>query len=541
MKKLFLTGLAVLVSMGMVACSGGDGPTEPPGNGGDNGGDDGNNDQVAQVEIQPQQDTVDVGSSVDFDATATNDQGDIVQATFTWISQDSQIATVDNNGTATGQQAGQTLIVAEADNGVRDTADLVVQDTTQQTSDINLRALDLDLRTQGVLVGASPEADLVVSNTGSENAGSFAWTVRDSATNMIVASGRSTGLQAGRQDTLDAAGAGSFSSRSTRTLIMQVDTDQEITESDEGDNQARRRLEVYPPGYDIELQFQNNVEGMQTIRNQRARWERIITSDLQDINPNNLDQDACFPDGDTNLGGRNDIIDDLLFLVRQDSIDGSGNTLAQTRVCFVRINNADTHQPPLPLIASMVIDTADIQTMQNDQIYDDVILHEMGHAVGIGTLWDFQGNDGTGPYELVSEEADSNDPRFIGGSAVHQYHTELGGGDTHIAVATTGGSGTAGVHWRESEYDNELMTGFIAIGSNPLSVMSVGSVGDLFYAVDFSEADSYLLPVTSGAASQRRGISLKNDFVFDVPLHLVTPQGRVQDIIRPFHHQRPRR
>ena len=40
----------------------------------------------------------------------------------------------------------------------------------------------------------------------------------------------------------------------------------------------------------------------------------------------------------------------------------------------------------------------------------------------------------------------------------------------------TGGAGTRDGHWRESVLANELMTGWINAGSNPLSVLSVRSL-----------------------------------------------------------------
>src|SRR5262245_11564710 len=63
-------------------------------------------------------------------------------------------------------------------------------------------------------------------------------------------------------------------------------------------------------------------------------------------------------------------------------------------------------------------------------------------------------------------------------------------------LETTGGSGTAFVHWSEAVFDNELMTGFAESPgvSMPLSIVTIGGLQDLGYTVDYSAADPYRLP-----------------------------------------------
>ena len=66
-----------------------------------------------------------------------------------------------------------------------------------------------------------------------------------------------------------------------------------------------------------------------------------------------------------------------------------------------------------------------------------------------------------------------------------------------------GGTGTADAHWRESVFGNELMTGFVDAGTNPLSRVSVASMADLGYAVNLAGADPYTL--APGLRAFRRG------------------------------------
>ena len=108
----------------------------------------------------------------------------------------------------------------------------------------------------------------------------------------------------------------------------------------------------------------------------------------------------------------------------------------------------------------------------------------MGHVLGFGTLW----NDG----RALLLGGGSSDPRFVGTRADAEY-CELGGSGTsrwrtrrrrHRRPALA----------RDDVFGNELMTGFIATGSNPLSAMSIASMADLGYQVSLVAADPYTLP-----------------------------------------------
>ena len=60
-----------------------------------------------------------------------------------------------------------------------------------------------------------------------------------------------------------------------------------------------------------------------------------------------------------------------------------------------------------------------------------------------------------------------------------------------VPVENTGGPGTAGGHWRESVFGNELMTGYLNPGTNPLSAMTIAAMIDLGYSVSLTAADAY--------------------------------------------------
>ena len=83
-----------------------------------------------------------------------------------------------------------------------------------------------------------------------------------------------------------------------------------------------------------------------------------------------------------------------------------------------------------------------------------------------------------------------------------------------VPVANTGGPGTADAHWRESVFDNELMTGYIDSGSNPLSAVTVGSLADIGYGVDLAASDPYGRPALRTPATDGR--KLETQLIFPI-------------------------
>ncbi|MGH7675788.1 MAG: leishmanolysin-related zinc metalloendopeptidase, partial [Gemmatimonadales bacterium] len=126
-------------------------------------------------------------------------------------------------------------------------------------------------------------------------------------------------------------------------------------------------------------------------------------------------------------------------------------------------------------------------------------------------------------------------PYFIGPRAIQAFD-DAGGtayvGGRKVPVENTGGGGTADAHWRESVFDNEVMTGFINFGVNPLSAVTVGSLWDEAYVVNMAGSDAYVLPGPLVAAGARQGIDLGDD-IWHGPILVIDRQGRVVRVIRP--------
>ena len=139
----------------------------------------------------------------------------------------------------------------------------------------------------------------------------------------------------------------------------------------------------------------------------------------------------------------------------------------------------------LPLVGIMEFDTADVVNLENAGSFEDVILHEMAHVLGFGTLWSRK--------NLISGTG-SMDPRFTGEASVREFGELDPDGGAAVPLANTGGAGTREGHWRELIFGDELLTGFLSGANRPLSRLSVASFEDIGYDVDYSQADPFDLP-----------------------------------------------
>jgi len=277
--------------------------------------------------------------------------------------------------------------------------------------------------------------------------------------------------------------------------------------------------------FDIELVFISEATQNQTaaFESARARWQAAITADLADANfaNNPLAADTCI-DGQ---GEISDIVDDLRIFISLIEIDGAFGTLGRAGPCWVRGNL-------LTIVGIMEFDTADLDFLEGQNQLVPVVLHEMGHVLGIGSLWSSAGL-------LVNPSLPDNqgaDTHFTGTNAIAAF--DAAGGDAYVdgekvPVENMAGAGSGDSHWREALMENELMTPSLNAGSNPLSAISLASLIDLGYQVDTGTADGYTLDL-GGLAPPRTlspPISLHGD-VIDRPILVIGPDGRVQRVIR---------
>ncbi|MCV2888457.1 pre-peptidase C-terminal domain-containing protein [Ruegeria aquimaris] len=220
-----------------------------------------------------------------------------------------------------------------------------------------------------------------------------------------------------------------------------------------------------PPtsGFDIDIVFSGDERYRSVFENAAATWEAVITGDLPDVN-------------DPRFG----IVDDLRIDASVVAIDGPGRILGQAGPRDLRAGSGLTYN------GMMQFDSADLAGMEAKGILQDVIEHEMGHVLGLGTLWQRMGLKSGFTYN--------------GTNAIREFSALTGRTETSVPLENTGGPGTAGGHWLESLFRTELMTGYAENAPPmPLSRLTIASLQDMGYVVNYAAAEPYSLP-TGGAA-----------------------------------------
>jgi hypothetical protein len=148
--------------------------------------------------------------------------------------------------------------------------------------------------------------------------------------------------------------------------------------------------------------------------------------------------------------------------------------------------------------------------------------HELGHALGFGTLWT--------PRELLAEPSLEGglDPHFTGVEALAAFDA-IGGfsyAGAKVPVEDQGGIGTADGHWRESVFNTESMTGYVNAGPNPLSRLSIAAMQDLGYAVNLEQSDAYSLLRALRDGDAPIALELGNDLL-PGPIKIINRRGKV--------------
>ena len=234
--------------------------------------------------------------------------------------------------------------------------------------------------------------------------------------------------------------------------------------------------------FDIELVFLDHLTEFQKNVFQHAarRWMSVIVEDLPDYTFTQGFSGTCggqsyeIPSGDR--------IDDLRIYVSTSVSStfaigqGSPHLLRET-----------TH---LPVVGCMAIDVGLTSSLYG------IPLHEIGHVLGFGALW-----EEFGFLQDQSWSDSSADTHFNGPRAIAAFD-EAGGwdyGGKKVPVWQWGN----GNHWRTSVLWGELMLPS-RWGEEALSAITVQSLADLGYGVDVSQADPYTLPSAASAKASAK-------------------------------------
>lgn len=176
-----------------------------------------------------------------------------------------------------------------------------------------------------------------------------------------------------------------------------------------------------------------------------------------------------------------DPIPGLVIYIRVQAIDGVNGTLGSAGPCLVR----GAAQNNLPALGVMRFDEADVANLQTAGRLQTVVLHEMMHVLGFGTIW---------TDNSVLDTTNTSDARFLGSrarAACADLHAGGSNCSTTVPVHSADGVGSKFSHWRESLFTNELMTPFLTAGTTPFSAMTIQSLADLGYVVSTVPAQPF--------------------------------------------------
>ena len=154
-----------------------------------------------------------------------------------------------------------------------------------------------------------------------------------------------------------------------------------------------------------------------------------------------------------------------------------------------------------PFLAALNVDMNDLEMLMGDPArFLDTIVHEVGHVLGLGTVWE----DPVPGRKLVVPTDDGY--AYVGRHAVEAYAALRKGATakppSSIALDLAEQEGTRSFHWSETDLTHEIMSTSldaptVATGSNAISAVSVGALQDLGYLVDPRAAERLVL--ASGA------------------------------------------
>lgn len=252
-----------------------------------------------------------------------------------------------------------------------------------------------------------------------------------------------------------------------------------------------------------------------------ARWATLVTGDLNAL-PVTAPPGACFF-GEPAL---NEMVDDLLIYVRIQPIDGPGGILGGAAPCAVRVSDN------LTVLGVIQLDSEDLDRLP-PEVSSDIMVHEIGHVLGFGTLW--------GPFDFDLRrnpslpDAVGADTHFTGPRAIAAFDA-LGGAAFNASKVplenTQGGQGTRDSHWRESVLRDELMTGFLSTSApNPLSLITLEALADMGYVVNPAAVEPYSVELTPAQQAPPSEPLRILDDVLAIPLRVLDDRGGLVRIV----------
>lgn len=244
------------------------------------------------------------------------------------------------------------------------------------------------------------------------------------------------------------------------------------------DNNAEYQLatefsasEADPLAFSIELNFGIGLTGLTdsaktAIEDAVLFWEDVITHSSFDT-AQTLEVTLAA----TDLGGREGILAYVPFLQPTQLLTTTGDP-----------GVLEAGDRLLPTSGDIVLNQFYFDDYNQDPSYiADIVRHEMGHVLGIGSLWDY--NEG-----LINRR----DSTYSADTYAGAVYGEMLGTFEQTAVPI---EPFVNGHWDESVFESELLTPQAeGIGAEmPLSNLTIASLRDLGWNVNFGVAEDFML------------------------------------------------
>ena len=282
-------------------------------------------------------------------------------------------------------------------------------------------------------------------------------------------------------------------------------------------------------------------------RNAAEKWMRVLAgTELPDMPVGAEIPVGCW---DEISDRRVDSVDDLLLVVAVGTFESS-TTIASAGSCR---RHADSM---LPWMGRVKFNERYLAEIEADGGLEEVILHEMGHTLGLGSYdwrqFDLLANP-TLTWLWITVLHDPGEDTHFTGSLAAEAFDEAGGTDyadgSKVPVENCKGPGSGDSHWRELYWseavgESNCREGDILLGGElmsptynrgvraPLSNITIQALADMGYTVDASEAESYSLPEPGAERADPERTLDYGDDVFRGPVTLHDRNGRIVGLIR---------
>ena len=251
------------------------------------------------------------------------------------------------------------------------------------------------------------------------------------------------------------------------------------------------------PGFNIDIVFVDESNFTETekaiIQRAARRWEEVIVGDLSDADYSNEPVNYYDEDLEVRIVV-NDVIDDLRIFIKYLDLGVEGPAGLGGPSWGIQRYNALKRRLELPDMGIILINNNDgfpnwlrdpgEHYEYYERLFFSFILHEIGHVLGIGSIWDHS-------HFGSHIESDDTDPHFTGHFAIKAF--DEAGGTSYQGAKVPVNKDLA--HWRDTIFGDEVMIqGWIEPNDTPISAITIQALADLGYKVDASKADPYRLP-----------------------------------------------